>query len=203
LLIAAVLAVYLVTILGAYRRSGWTGESDWRAATDSPFVDTVVSGASGELVSRASTADGSLAILSRVPDEVPLLYGESYLAVVTLPVPHVLWPEKPGLIDGRVGSTFFRLSAGVPAGAVGEAYWNFHIAGVIGVFFLFGLFHAWLARTFVRYGDKPAAIALYASCLLFFREPGGPAFVVWMLVTVPLLAILVYSGALGIGGRRR
>ncbi|HVK75365.1 MAG TPA: O-antigen polymerase, partial [Kofleriaceae bacterium] len=128
-----------------------------------------------------------------------LLYGSSYLAIVTLPIPRGIFPEKPTMVDGQVGRVFFGLDAGVPPGGVGEAYWNFHIPGVVAVYFLFGVFHAWLARLFLRHGQQPAVIALFASAMLLFREPSGLSFVQWLMTQVPLLVILVWVGALGFG----
>lgn len=202
-LAGAVVVIYGITVLGDFRRSTWQGPADWGAATEGPFVETVVEGASGELVRRGTTDDGGLAILARVPDDVPLLYGESYLAVFTLPVPKALWPNKPRMIDGRVGLTFFGMPAGVPPGAVGEAFWNFHLAGVVVVFFLYGVFHQWLARAFRRNAAAPGAAMIYASCLFLFRDPTGPQFVIWTISLVPTIAILVWIGALRLGGDRR
>ncbi len=194
----AVVALYAITVLGSFRRSGWYGEADWDAATETPIVESVIGG-QGELAERATNSDGALPIFARVPDEVPLLYGSSYLAIVTLPIPRGLFPEKPTLIDGQVGRVFFGLDAGVPAGGVGEAYWNFHIPGVIAVFVAFGIFHNWLARAYMRHPRQPAMIALFASALLLFRDPSGLSFVQWLLVQVPMLVILVGVGALGFG----
>jgi hypothetical protein len=196
----AIVAVYALTVLGTFRRSGWTGEPSWDSATDSGIVDTVTSGAKGELSDRATNSDGALPIFARVPNDVPLLWGSSYLAIVTLPIPRGLFPEKPTLVDGQVGRVFFHMEAGVPAGGVGEAYWNFHIPGVFAIYFLFGMFQHWLGRAFLRNSTQPAAIAMYASALLLFREPSGLSFVQWLLVQVPLIAILVGIGALRFGG---
>jgi hypothetical protein len=195
----AIIAVYTLTVLGSFRRSGWTGQPNWDAATDSSVFDTVTSGGSGELAERSTNADGALPILARVPDEVPLLWGSSYLAIVTLPVPRGIFPEKPTMVDGQVGRVFFHVDAGVPAGGVGEAYWNFHIPGVFAIYFLFGMIQQWLARAFLRNSNQAPVIVMYASALLLFREPSGLSFVQWMLVQVPLVAILVGVGALRFG----
>ena len=195
----AIVAVYAITVLGSFRRAGWSGEPDLEKAADAPVLDTVMSGAQGELAERSSSADGALPIFARVPDEVPMLYGQSYLAIVTLPIPRGLFPEKPTLVDGQVGRVFFGLDAGVPAGGVGEAYWNFYIPGVAVVFFLYGMFHAWIGRAFTRHSRQPAMIAMYASTLLLFRDPAGLPLVQWLLVQVPLVVILVWDGALGFG----
>ncbi len=194
-----IIAIYAITVLGSFRRSGWYGQPTWDSATDSTFADTVVGGARGELAERSTNADGGLPILAKVPEEVPLLWGSSYLAIMTLPIPRGIFPEKPTMVDGRVGRVFFHMDAGVPAGGVGEAYWNFHIPGVFAIYFLFGMFQSWLARAFLRQPTQPAVLAMYAAALLLFREPSGLSLVQWLLVQVPLIAILFGVGALRFG----
>ena len=200
LIAIGVVALYVIAALGNFRRSGWYGESAWDAASETSLVDSVVSGAGGELSARATTGDGTLAILARVPDDVPLLYGRSYLAIVTLPVPRSLWPEKPKLIDGQVGQIFFGLNAGVPAGGIGEAFWNFHVVGVIVVFFLFGLLHRWLVAVFVRNRDQPAMIVLYATTMLMLRDPSSLGITIWLISIAQVVIVLAFVGALGRSG---
>jgi hypothetical protein len=194
-------ALAVLQVLGDYRRSGWEGESDWESATDTSLVESVTSGG-GELSDRTSTSDGAFPIYARVPDDVPLLYGESYLAIIAMPVPRVLWPDKPSGIEGHVGNVFFGVDAGVPPGAVGEAYWNFHVAGVVLVFFLFGVFHRWLARAYLTYAGQPAAMLLYAPALLLFRDPSTPGFVIWAIAQVPVVVILIGLGGIAFGRSR-
>jgi hypothetical protein len=195
-----VLAIYVVGALGSYRRSGWEGGSSWDAATQSGFVDTIRSSAEGEISQRATSGDTSLAIYSRVPDDVPLLYGSSYLAILTLPVPRAMWPGKPRQIGGIAGTTFFgQKAAGAPPGAVGEAYWNFHIPGVGLVFFLFGVFNNWIARTYRRHDGHPAAVVLYSTTLFSFSVPSTAAFTLWIISLASIVGVLVGSGALRIG----
>jgi hypothetical protein len=201
-LAAGLVALAVLQVLGDYRRSGWQGENDWESATDTSLVESVTTGG-GELSDRTSTSDGSFPIYARVPDEVPLLYGESYLAIIAMPVPRVLWPTKPSGIEGHVGNVFFGVDAGVPPGAVGEAYWNFHVAGVVLVFFLFGVFHRWLARTYLAYAGQPAAMLIYAPAMLLFREPSTPGFMTWAIAQVPVVLILVGVGGIAFGRARR
>lgn len=124
-----------------------------------------------ELVGRATTADGSLPIYAAVPNRVGYLKGESYAALLALPIPREWWDDKPGLIDGRVGRVFFGSPGGVPPGSVGESYWNFGILGVILAHFLFGVFHRWLAATVIVNGGHYAVRAVYAVIIVHFSEP--------------------------------
>ncbi len=189
-------AIYVVGALGAFRRSGWEGETRWDAATDVGVVDTITGGAEGEIARRSSSGDVALAIFARVPDDVPLLWGTTYLEALSAPIPRALWPGKPGQVGGMAGRVFFGMQAGVPPGAVGEAYWNFHIPGVIVVFLLFGMFQNWMARTYRRNADHRAAIVLYGSSLFLCSTPATAAFVGWIIPTSSLLFVFWILGIL-------
>lgn len=187
-----VVAFYALTVLGSVRRGG-----DWASSGGSSFFDAI--SGKGELAERSSTSDGALPIYALVPNDEPLLYGQSYLAVLTLPIPRALFPGKPSMADGEVGRVFFHVEAGVPPGGVGEAYWNFHIPGVVIVFAAFGMFLRWLGRLFAAHRRAPAVIVMFASALFLFREPSGLSFVQWLLVLVPLLGIMRFIGVLRFG----
>jgi hypothetical protein len=200
LVVTGFIALVLLSVLGELRRSTWRGEVDWTTVTEMRPLEAATNMLTGELVERRSSGNGTLPILAYVPHKVDMLYGDSYLAAVTLVVPRSVWPAKPGLISGRVGETFFALKAGVPPGAVGEAYWNFHIPGVLAVFLVFGCFHRWLARTFASY---PTAVTVVPYAILLFRaNPSGPSFVDTLLAVIPTLVILWLIGAIVPSGRR-
>lgn len=187
--------VAAVGLLGDYREQIWRGETSWTTATQQKsMVDNFVEGAveSGE---RAWSGNGFLPIIALVPNEVDFLYGSSYVSVLTIPIPRRLWEDKPGQIGGLVGETFFNSSAGTPPGAIGEAYWNFHIPGVVLIFFIWGTFHKWLRDVFLQHAGKPAMILLYLM-ILFTFDPTTPALVSGMLLLVPALILFRLIGAL-------
>lgn len=192
LLVAGLVAVYLVGVLGEVRRSTWRGEADLTHLWQTPLSEGLDIGRT-EIVHRSTSSDGALAVLARVPEEVGLIYGSSYVALLTLPIPRSLWPDKPGLVGGRVGQTFFGTTGGVPPGAIGEAYWNFHIPGVLVVFFLFGWFHRWLARFVERNPNNPTVLVVYAMLLFLLRSPSTPALAnsLWQMVAVVFILLLV------------
>lgn len=197
----ALVGLILLAALGELRRGTFAGEVRLDAVTDLAPGEALES-AVEEIQERRTTADAVLPILARVPHQVDLLYGESYLAVLTLPIPRDLWPEKPGLIGGRVGQTFFGQMGGVPPGPVGEAYWNFHMPGVVLVFALFGIFHRWLARLYLRYRNQPAVVAFYAVTLLTL-SPWTGAVVGFLLSAGPVVLLALAFGMLVPKGGRR
>jgi oligosaccharide repeat unit polymerase len=195
------LGVVLLSFLGGFRSRIWRGEISLASANDegTTLVEYFEQGAV-ESAERAWTNSGLLPILARVPDDVDMLYGSSYLALLTLPVPRSLWPDKPGQVGGLVGDVFFHSPAGTPPGPIGEAYWNFHIPGVIIVFFLFGTFQKWLAQCFTTYRNYPAAALVYLT-VLFTLDPSTPGIVVCLMLVVPLVILLRVVGALSFSVR--
>lgn len=189
-------AVLVLGVLGTFRNSiTGKGEVDWSTLTNVSAAMSTLTGeddSQGELVSRGGRQDGLLPILAYVPKEIGLLYGKSYFAVLTLPIPRALWPEKPRTIGALVGETFFDYSTGfaIPPGAIGEAYWNFYIPGIIVIFFLFGVFHRALASWYINSAQTPVHILLYLVILFIGNSPSALAMINTLSVVVPLLIIL-------------
>ncbi|HEX5724772.1 MAG TPA: O-antigen polymerase, partial [Longimicrobiaceae bacterium] len=201
-LLAAVMGLFLIGALGEVRKSTWTGTLSWTGAVEVGFGETMRRVVTGELVERNTTSRGSLPVLARVPDEVPLVYGNTYLAVLALPVPRKLWPGKPGLVDGRVGRTFFGYNYGIPIGPVAEAVWNFHVPGVFIVFLLFGVLHRWMARAFVQHAASPAVYPVYAILLWMLASPTSMGLVATVTHVVPILGLLLLFGGIRKAQRR-
>jgi oligosaccharide repeat unit polymerase len=198
ILLIGVLGVILISFLGDFRTRLWKGQISITSETEDTSLTEYFEQGAIESAQRAWTSSGLLPILARVPNDVDLLYGSSYMAFVTLPIPRALWPDKPGQVGGLVGETFFHSPAGTPPGPIGEAYWNFHIPGIVIIFFIFGMFHRWLAQSFVEYQRYPAAILIYLT-ILFTLDPSTPATVVCMMLLVPLLILLRVVGAVTFG----
>lgn len=153
-----------------------------------------------ELSYRAGSYASIYPILHYVPDEVPLLWGESYLTLLARPIPRVIWPTKPRGTDFRTGVTFYNSPWGVPPGAVGEAFWNFHVPGVVVVFFLFGIFKRWLCRLVIEYGEHGFVLFFYAFTILIF-SPSENTVTQWMLTLLPALLFAAVTGVVrGRGG---
>ncbi|HSU17095.1 O-antigen polymerase [Longimicrobium sp.] len=191
-----VMGMILLAVLGNLRNSTWQGSVDWSTLTDFSVKHAVGTRATGEIVSRRTVADGALPILAYVPGRVPHLYGASYLAALAAPVPRKFWPGKPGLVGGQVGRTFFGVRAGVPATAVGEAYWNFNIPGVLFAFAAFGVFHWWLSRVFLAYGREPLMMLMYIMVIWNAIEPSSDAVVGGLMSLMPLVVLGVAFGIL-------
>lgn len=196
----ALIGLFVLGTLGTLRNSTFNGTIDWASlwgrSTASTTAETSTLNTSlTEISQRSSVYAGVFPILGLVPTQVDYLQGSSYLAALTLPVPRALWPNKPGLIAGMVGQTFFNSAVGMPPGPVGEAYWNLGLPGVLLVFTLFGAFQKLLAETYRRCQPQTGAIVPYVITLFLFSEPTGLAFIAWLMMLVPTLGWLVATGA--------
>jgi O-antigen polysaccharide polymerase Wzy len=200
----AIVGVFLVSALGDVRQSFQeTNEVSFGAARQNSFLDVIETGITGEIRKRATESDGALPIYAYVPDQTDFLYGRSYLAVATIPVPRSLWPQKPGLIDGVVSKAFFGGTGGVPAGGVAEAYWNFWLPGVVVVFALFGAFQAALVRWFTAQRGAPAATVIYAVLLVLLANPSSTAVVNCLRSLALVVLVILAVGALSFRVPRR
>src|SRR5215212_9179250 len=181
------LGIVLISFLGGFRSRIWKGELSLASETDEKTIVEYFEQGAVESAERAWTASGLLPILARVPDDVDLLYGSSYFALFTLPIPRSVWPDKPGQVGGLVGDVFFNSPSGTPP-------------GVIIIFFIFGTFQKWLSQTFVKYRREPAAVVVYLT-ILFTIDPSTPAVVVCLMLVVPLVVLLRLVGALSFTGK--
>lgn len=197
----AVLGLFIMGVLGAFRASTFEGEINWNvlrgAMPGAGTGDTAIGASLAEVSERSSVFAGVFPILALVPDQVDFLHGSSYMALLTLPIPRALWAGKPGLIAGRVGETFFNTPVGMPPGAVGEAYWNFGLPGILIVFVLFGIFTRWFADVFANYTHKPAAVVPYIITLFMLPDPSGITIIAWLMMLVPTFIFMMAIGAIG------
>jgi oligosaccharide repeat unit polymerase len=190
-LIIVLISLCLIGMLGAFRTSTFSGEVNWSTLTSggSSEESALATGAE-EVAIRSGEGSAVYPILALVPQTIQPIYGSSYLAVLALPIPRALWSDKPGLVGGRVGATFFNQSAGIPPGPIGEAYWNFGVPGIFVAFLLFGMVQRWFADLFAHYAYEPVAIVLYTVTLFRFSDPssaGIQAFAISIALTLLLL----------------
>ncbi|HEU4885894.1 MAG TPA: O-antigen polymerase [Longimicrobium sp.] len=195
-------AIFLVGALGALRESTYTGQVDWTILTDVNVAEMVVAGQE-EMHNRGETG-AFLPLVAKVPDRVDFLYGQSYLAAILFFVPRAVWPEKPRGVGPMTNAYIYHeeamrpgeiiQGAGIPPGAMGEAYWNFYYPGVVMIYLLYGMFHWWLAALLRRNAAIPAVWVLYALTLLM--NPTSSEIVGWLQSIIPGIAIMWWMGVL-------
>lgn len=197
ILIISVVGVSLLGLLGQFRSMLFSAESIKDVSVNKDFRSSFAAGVE-TLTGYAGSQSGQLAILAKVPSEVGLLYGLSYASIPAAPIPRAVWPGKPPAA-GRLTSQqiFGRPEGGAaqPASVIGEAYWNFHIPGVVLVMLLYGVFLNWLSRLYLRNADQGWAVVVYALTL-FILQPGSDSFYIWFHAMFPITVLLLFFAGL-------
>lgn len=182
----------------------WRGEvSSSRNTGEMPLpslsVSEMLNRSTDEIKVRSSTSAAIYPLLALVPTEVGLLYGQSYIENIYRLVPRLIWPDKPRGVDYKAGQIFFSANWGMPVGAVGEAYWNFHIPGVGLVFICFGAFLRWLKNLYLHSFQNSGVIPFYIITLFLF-SPTQTGFRLWFFSVTQLMFLNFIAG---VGRRNR
>jgi oligosaccharide repeat unit polymerase len=156
----------------------------------------VVSGTQSTIEHRArlDEASGLIAVMYAVPERVPYLYGVTYLSSVAFFVPRTIWPEKPrgpgahvgAIIYGDATSTEGYTGTSIPAGGVGEAYWNFGVLGVVFVYLAFGLFYRFIARYYMSRPNDPFRAVVFLMSMVVLLDASSDALVRYLQLLVLL-----------------
>ena len=131
-------------------------------------------------------------------------YGSNYLAILVLPIPRDIWPNKPGQADhiAEVSTPTRQYDReGRIITYIGEAYYNFRY---IGVFFIAGFFGYFLTRWCLGSVIGPyrrlgvVAYALFFTTLIQFYRDGVSSIVIFGIAhQIPFITIFVLHKALG------
>ena len=90
--------------------------------------------ASGKDVTSEQFLDQYAGALSMIDDYAKVYWGSTYLAIITLPIPRNMWPNKPGLADHMhdisTGSRQYNVEGRIVT-YIGESYLNFRYFGIV------------------------------------------------------------------------
>lgn len=201
-----------IGVLGQIRTSTFGGaeQADFSALTN--FNPIASLEAAREEIATRSRSSAELPTVAFVGDRVPLLCGRTYVAALAFFVPSAIWEGKPRGAGAYVGAMVFGnqtlkeakdyKGAAIPPGSVAEAYWNFHIPGVIFIYMLFGAFKRWLANVFLAYQDQPAVVAFYLFSIFSVGQPASTALTGYFRNVVFIGALYYFLGVLHLRRRR-
>ena len=125
--------------LSIVRSAGLTNSTAAQAVQSSSFSD-LMEGSQEEFEVRQSIS-GSVPVVADAGRTTGLMWGYTYTGAVFAMVPRSLWegkPRGPGSIYAQRFLGEVREGTAVPIGPVAEAFWNFHVPGVILIFGLYG-----------------------------------------------------------------
>jgi hypothetical protein len=160
-----------IGLLGAIRTSSWSGSTAGQEFAKAGWQKSFEK-AQEEIASRqADSADVPVVERGQILTDGPLL-GSSYAAAVVAFIPRPLWKNKPR----GVGSLYARLFLGgsfegatIPLTAETEMYWNFGIAGVVLMSFIYGLLLRAVYFFYWRRYPDPFAIVFYVLFITMFK----------------------------------
>lgn len=177
ILIAGFCGILLVGALGQIRAMGNRSESINLDVLFQTSIKEKIELTNREAESRVS---GNMMVLGKAMDQVGPLWGRTYLAGVFFWVPRAIWKNKPrgaGAYAGNIlyynrslsDNSFGGDALAIPVSAANEAYWNFWYPGVFLVYFLFGLFHKFMTKIFVKNRDHAIIWVFFVLSIAVFE----------------------------------
>lgn len=193
-----VACVVVVSLMGALRANAQTGDGSGEFVQYAAGPVEALFGAGNFLdVVRASI------IIDRVPQRHPHLYGSSFMALVSAPVPRSLWPDKPAVSLGPIVRREIyghpTRNNGYPPGLIGEAYLNFGAVGIPIVCLVFGgLLRTYWNSLAIHAGRSDMALLILGTSLwrLAFGLPGlnfAQGIAQALLLAVPTTLVFVFA----------
>jgi oligosaccharide repeat unit polymerase len=188
IIVLSIMAMIAIGVLGALRKStfgnrqvNWEILSDFSIGSSFELYMNDVAGREGQ--------QPELTALAKGVQTQGLLWGQTYLGGFFFFIPRAIWSDKPHSIGYYTGTLLYGSQGGKPPGDVVEAYWNFHVPGVIFVFFLYGTFLNWLARMLVANSGNAAFYVIFIIVLFYFR-PSNLGLIKGFQQLLPLLLLL-------------
>jgi len=155
--------------------------------------------------------DAFIAILTAVPELIPVQYGRCIVELAIAIIPSTLLPFKIGkieIIGLRLSKIFepekYILGWGYAPSLLGLFYMNFLLPGIIIGMFLFGIFCRWLLELHLRNKNSITITLLYSVTLFFLvwtMARSGDIILMGRFYFVILLEILV--GIYFVCGKRK
>ena len=195
IVVFGVAALAMIGILGEFRAESRGARSLDNVTLTTDLVDNLERGLA-DVTKYGTQSIGIYPIIAKVPEQVDFLYGQSYASIFLAPIPSVILPfDKPAAGGAWTAEHFFGTTQNtIPPSTIGEAYWNFHLPGVLIVMTLFGIFLKWLARLFTVNAGAPWVMVIYVYTL-FALQPNSDSFYSWLHGIVPIvLFLLLFCG---------
>lgn len=170
-LIGPSLALVLVAIavvggFGAIRQDYGSHTIDTSVFSFDALADNVIRAQAEFKSRRAEEADFAAFVGARNGS----LWGRTYVGGAAFFIPRAVWRDKPRSADtynmavNFAGRSIENYDSGriwgIPVNAVSEAYWNFHLPGVVVVFLLLGCFHRCLSVLVLHNKGVPAVLVV-------------------------------------------
>lgn len=198
-ILVGVIGMLVIGIFGSIRQDYGSTSLDVSVLNPARYAEMVE--LAYEETERRSTEESQLAVFQGANDK-GLLWGRSYAGIFTFWIPRSVWNDKPKPadaynmwinfsnhpVDSKIPNYGYY---GIPVGPEMEAYWNFHIPGVIFIFLLMGLLYRYLEDVAKVYSGVPFFWVVYLLILMNFRGTS----ISTVDMTRNLLVILLFAYA--------
>ncbi len=129
------------------------------------------------------------------PEYIPFQWGKSWLALLALPIPRFLWPEKPVMTPGGlVRDQFFGGGGSLPLGYLGDLYANFHLMGILFGYWLLGLYHRTLYEWHRRHKNNLSVNFLYVVFLVNLKDFSPLSIIHAVIYCLPAVLLVKFVG---------
>ncbi|WP_419870098.1 hypothetical protein [Chryseobacterium sp. CT-SW4] len=145
--------------------------------------------------------NGTNAINYVYNDEVPLLYGTTFIKFLFIPIPRSIYPDKPesmiNVYTSKFAPEFRSIGGSYPVIVYSEAMWNFHIFGWIIIYFLFYIINMMYVKLIKLLQSHKLNMTLmyllfmYITLIQFVRGSGFEMWFLYGLLSLPLSVIYV------------
>ncbi|MBI5310331.1 MAG: oligosaccharide repeat unit polymerase [Actinobacteria bacterium] len=149
-----------------------------------------------------SSLDIYVLLIDRMPGELSLAWGSTFVDLPLRFVPRSVWQDKPYPFSTKINQQLFGAErSGKKASLIGEAFYNFHFPGIILVMWLYGVL-AQALYTYLRSGTRTIGVVLiYAIVYKWIWSLNGGGFsevtVYSAALLIPAVAALWFVGCAG------
>ena len=146
--------------LNIIRTASLSNATALEAAQDSDLA-SILERSQNEFDLRQSLS-GTIPVISDGMRTTGPMWGYTYSGAIFAMVPRSIWPEKPRGPGSLYAQTFLGETVqgtAVPIGPEAEAFWNFHIPGLIIIFAFYGLVLKLAFSIYIRSPDNGLVIA--------------------------------------------
>ncbi len=150
-------------------------------------------------LTKGGAANGMMILLQIFPDKVGFLTWDIFKPVLYMPIPRVLWPEKPSTsVIAEVAGRFVSNTHAPPI--FGPFYAGFGVPGVVVSMALFGMVSAWIYSLWRQRAESGIAMVLLATWIGFLWTLYHRGGIIWIMTNtlyifgpIFLVAILAKS----------
>jgi len=157
-------------------------------------------------IRRSYGMDSLVLVLDRVQGLHDLSLGATLSDVLYFFVPRALWPDKPVSFSREfaqefMGHTGYAQATFVSPSLFGELFLNWHVLGVVGGMFVFGVVQKTSYSYLMRDPSNPVSVLVHAVNLLFFMHlvegSISAQLATWLSWFIPIVCLLLLLRADG------